>query len=119
MSAQDVRLVGPECDLEELFLFEQKRKVQKDRTVSLHGVVYEVDASLVGETVLLRYDPSRPGRAVDVDFKGRKVQQAKRVDLYANCFVRRDHATKALHPDKPLDSPPVGLRLRDLGERES
>ena len=119
MSAQDVRLVGPECDLDELFLFEQKRKVQKDRTVSLMGVVYEVDASLVGETVLLRYDPSRPTRPLDVHFKGRKVEQARRVDVYANCFVRRDHSTKALQPDKPLDSPPGGLRLRDLGEQES
>ena len=68
---------GPECDLDELFLFEEKRKVQKDRTVSLHGVVYEVDASLVGETVTLRFDPSRRGRPVDVYFKGRKIEQAK------------------------------------------
>ncbi len=119
MSARDVRLVGPECDVEELFLFEQKRKVQKDRTASLNGVVYEVEASLVGETVLLRYDPAHPGRAVDVHFNGRKVQEARPVDAYANCFVRRDHATKALHPDKPLDSPPAGLRLRDLGRKES
>jgi putative transposase len=114
LSAHDVRLVGPECDLDELFLFEQKRKVQKDRTVSLHGVVYEVDASLVGETVSLRFDPSRRGRPVDVYFKGRKVEQAKRVDLYANCFVRRDHTTKALQPDQKLDEPPAGLPLRNL-----
>ena len=114
MAAHDVRLVGPECDLDELFLFEQKRRVQRDRTVSLHGVVYEVDASLVGETVMLRFDPSRRCRPVDVYFKGRKIEQAKRVDLYANCFVRRDHTTKALHPDRRLEDPPAGLPLRDL-----
>lgn len=114
MAAGDVRLVGPECDLDELFLFEQKRKVQKDRTVSLNGIVYEVDASLVGSTVTLRFDPSRLGDPVDVYFKGRKIERAKRVDLYANCFVRRDHATKALHPDRKLDDPPAGLPLRDL-----
>ena len=62
MSAHDVRLLSPETDLDDLFLFEQKRKVQRDRTISLHGVVYEVDASLVGETVTLRFDPSRRGR---------------------------------------------------------
>lgn len=118
MSAHDVRLVSPECDLEDLFLFEQKRKVQRDRTISLHGVVYEVDASLVSETVTLRFDPSRRGRPVDVYFKGRKIQQAKRVDLYANCFVRRDHTTKALHPDRRLDDPPAGLPLRDLKREE-
>jgi hypothetical protein len=117
-SAHDVRLVSPETDLEDLFLFEQKRKVQRDRTVSLHGVVYEVDASLVSETVTLRFDPSRRGRPVDVYFKGRKIQQAKPVDLYANCFVRRDHATKALQPDRRLDDPPAGLPLRDLETRK-
>ncbi len=117
-SAHDLRLVGPECDLDELFLFEQKRKVQRDRTISLHGVVYEVDASLVGETVTLRFDPSRRGRPVDVYFKGRKIEQAKRVDLYANCFVRRDHTTKALQPDRRLEDPPAGLSLRDLKREE-
>ena len=117
-SAYDVRLVSPECDLDDLFLFEQKRKVQRDRTISLSGVVYEVDASLVGETVTLRFDPSRRGRPVDVYFKGRKVEQAKRVDLYANCFVRRDHTTKALQPDRRLDDPPAGLPLRNLKREE-
>jgi len=118
MAARNVRLVDPDCDLDELFLFEEKRKVQRDRTVSLHGVVYEVDASLVGETVTLRFDPSRRGRPVDVYFKGRKIEQAKRVDLYANCFVRRDHTTKALQPDKRLDDPPTGLSLRNLKREE-
>jgi hypothetical protein len=118
MAASDIRLIEPDCDLGDLFLFEQKRRVQKDRTISLNGVVYEVDASLVGETVTLRFDPSRPGRPVDVYFKGRKIEQARRVDLYANCFVRRDHTTKALHPDRRLDDPPAGLPLRDLKRGE-
>jgi transposase InsO family protein len=118
MAAHDVRLVGPESELDDMFLFEQKRKVQSDRTVSLLGIVYEVDASLVGETVILRFDPSRRARPVDVYFKGRKIEQAKRVDLYANCFVRRDHTTKALHPDKRLEDPPPGLPLRDLKREE-
>ena len=118
MAAGELRLVDPGCDLDDLFLFEQKRRVQRDRTVSLNGIVYEVDASLVGETVTLRFDPSRPGRPVDVHFKGRKVEQAKRVDLYANCFVKRDHTTKALQPDRRLDDPPAGLALRDLKSRK-
>jgi transposase InsO family protein len=118
MAAQDVHLVDPQCDLDELFLFEQKRKVQKDRTVSLNGTVYEVDASLVSETVTLRFDPSRPGHPVDVYFAGRKIERAKRVDLYANCFVRRDHTTKALLPDSRLDDPPAGLALRDLDRKQ-
>ncbi len=118
MAGSDVRLVGPDLELDEMFLFEQKRRVQRDRTISLHGVVYEVDASLVGETVTLRFDPSRRGSPVDVYFKGRKVERAKRVDLYANCFVRRDHTTKALCPDQRLEDPPAGLPLRELKHEE-
>jgi transposase InsO family protein len=118
MAADEVRLVGPECDLDEICLFELKRRVQKDRTISLHGVVYEVEASLVGQTVTLRFDPSRPGRKIDVYFGGKKVQQAKPVDAYANCFVRRDHDTKILKPVTPPRTPPAGLKLSDLRKRE-
>jgi transposase InsO family protein len=118
LSAEEVRLPGPECDLDDLCLFELKRRVQKDRTVSLQGVVYEVEASLVGQTVTLRFDPSRPGRKIDVYFGGKKIQQAKPVDTYANCFVRRDHDTKILNPTTPPKTPPAGLKLRDLRKND-
>ncbi len=85
-----MRFPEPILDLDEVFLFEAKRKVQKDRTVSLNGVVYEVEAALVGETVALRYDPAAPpGRPIQVCHPGQPIQLAKPVDLYANCFVKR------------------------------
>ena len=115
LNSDQVRLAGAE--LAGLFLFEQKRRVQKDRTVSLLGVVYEVDASLVGETVTLRYDPARSGAPIEVLFKDRAFTGVKPVDAYANCFVRRDHATKLLEPESPPAAPRPGLRLRDLKER--
>jgi transposase InsO family protein len=105
----------PTQDLTELFLFDEKRKVQQDRTVSLHGVVFEVDAALVGQTVTLRYDPARLTRGVTVVVHGRAVGTATRVDAYANCFVRRDHGTKLLTPST-ASVPPPGLPLRKLDE---
>jgi transposase InsO family protein len=105
----------PTQDLTTLFLFEEKRKVQTDRTVSLHGVVFEVDAALVGQTVTLRYDPAHLARGVTVVVNGRALGTAKRVDAYANCFVRRDHGTKLLTPRTP-SVPPPGLPLRKLDE---
>ena len=110
----EVRLPEPGLDLAELFLFEEKRKVARDRTVSLRGALYEVDAMLVGQTVTLRFDPTRPERKVEVWQVGRKVGAAKPVDAYANCFVKRDHATKSLSPSRAPEAPPEGLRLRDF-----
>jgi len=117
--AAEVRFPEPALDLDEVFLFEAKRKVQKDRTVSLNGVVYEVEAALVGETVTLRYDPAAPpGRALQVCHPGQPTQLAKPVDLYANCFVKRQRPSWTLSPDAPAPQPPSGLKLRDLHDPE-
>jgi hypothetical protein len=98
-------------DLGDLFLFEQKRKVQKDRTVSLDGVLYEVDAVLVGETIVLRYDPSRKRKPVQIWHRGQYVQMAKPVDAYANCFIRRDRHLSELNAPAEFAS---GIQLSHL-----
>jgi len=110
--SDEVRLA--DADVGELFLFEQKRKVAKDRTVSLDGVLYEVDAVLVGETVTLRYDPAKKGRPVQVWREGKRVQLAKPLDAYANCFVKRSSNRNLLEVSSPPDEPAEGLRLRDF-----
>ena len=104
MRSGEVRACGPELDLREMFLLEAKRRVRADRTVSLDGVVYEVEALLVGEKVVLRFDPAKRGAPVDVWHGGNKIGQARVVDTYANCFVKRAHNT------------PEGVRLRDLDD---
>lgn len=104
MRSGEVRGVGPELDLREMFLLEAKRRVRADRTVSLDGIVYEVDASLVGEKVTLHFDPAKRGAPVDVWHGGKKIEQARVVDTYANCFVKRHHDA------------PEGVRLRDLDD---
>jgi putative transposase len=114
-SAEQVRFPEPGLDLDDLFLFEAARQVQKDRTVSLNGVIYEVDAALVGERVLLRYDPAASGAPVQVCHAGQPLQWARRVDLYANCFVKRDRPSWNLNPQAPApEPPPAGLKLREL-----
>lgn len=117
MSSDEVRLA--DADVSELFLFEEKRKVAKDRTVSLDGVLYEVDVMLVGETVALRYDPTKKGKPVQVWHQGRRVEIAKPVDAYANCFVKRKTSHAPLEVSAPPEPPPEGLRLRDLRRDDS
>jgi transposase InsO family protein len=117
LCGDEVRYLEPDLDLDDLFLFETQRKVQKDRTVSLHGVVYEVDAVLVGEKVTLRYDPAAPReRAIQVWHDGKAIERAKPVQTYANCFVKRHRPSSTLDVDGPAPAPPPGLTLRALDD---
>jgi putative transposase len=115
-TGEAVRFPEPDLDLDDLFLFEAQRKVQKDRTVSLNGVLYEVDAALVGEKVTLRFDPgAAPERPVQVCHQGKLVEQARPVQTYANCFVKRNRPSWTLDVDGPAPEPaPSGLKLRKL-----
>lgn len=121
MSAQHVRLPGQAIDLEALFLFEVKRRVQRDRTVSLNGTLFEVDAALIGQSVTVRYDPAAPAsRGVELWHQGAFVGRATALDAYANCFVRRHRPSQGIDPDTPPTTPRLtGLALRDLPARKS
>lgn len=97
--AQQVRLIGPETDLDNLFLFETRRKVMNDRTIRLHNRIYEADAALIGQSVTVRYDPqASPRQPVEVVFDGRK-SQAQPVDVHANARRRQ----------QPTQAPPISF----------
>jgi len=120
LCAQEVRLLDIHLDLDALFLFETKRRVQRDRTVSLTGTVFEVDAALVGQTVTLRFDPAAPpSRGIEVWHLDRFVARAQPLDAYANCFVRRNRPARTLQPDAKAPAPrPSALTLRKLAPRK-
>ena len=112
-----MRFPDPGLDLDDLFLFEAQRKVQKDRNDSLNGVVYEVDAALVGEKVTLRFDPGAPPeRPIQVCHDGKRIESARPVQTYANCFVKRHRPSSTLDVDGPAPAPPPGLTLRALAD---
>lgn len=118
-TSEGVRMPG--ADLADHFLAEEKRRVQKDRTVTLDGVAFEVDAALVGERVALRYDAARSPdkRSVEIWHQGRRVEIARRVDVLANCFVKRNSATKSLEiPKGGKDPVPEGITMRALVQDE-
>ena len=48
LASASVRYPDATMDLDDLLLFEAERRVQKDRTVSLHGRLFEVDPPLIG-----------------------------------------------------------------------
>jgi transposase InsO family protein len=109
-----VRYPDPTVDLADLFCCEVRRAVHKDRTISLDGVIYEVEPHLVGTTVLLRYHPGCSGKPVQVWDAGKRCADATVVNAYANCFVRRGSYRDTLEPAAAPATPPAGLSLRNL-----
>ena len=116
MASGNVRYADPTLDLDDLFLFETKRRVMNDRTVSLAGRLYEVDALLVGHTVTLRYDPSvPPTRPLQVVHNGRSAGLATILDAYANAAVKRVRPSWHIESEGTAPEPPPSpLTLRDL-----
>ena len=119
LAGHNVRYPDPATDLDDLFLFEAKRRVMKDRTLSLHGRLYEVDAVLVGQTVTLRYDPQAPpSRPSEVVHNGHTAGLATRLDAYANTAVKRHRPSSQLTCDtSPPEPSPSPLAMRNLKEK--
>ena len=112
----DVRYADPGPVFDDVFLFEDRRRVMKDRTVSLKGRLYEVDAVLVGRTVVLRHDPAAPpGRPLQVVLDGEPAGEATVLDAYANTAVRRVRPSSHIETDDPAPEPPPSrIAMRDL-----
>lgn len=115
--SEHVRMPG--SDAGECFLFDAKRRVARDRTVTLDGVAFEVDAALVGQAVTLRYDPARAPnkRTVEVWYAGKRVEIARRLDALSNCFVRRNKTRDSIEiAGEHTSEIPQGLAMRELGD---
>ena len=120
LASAGVRYPEPTLNLDEIFLFEVRRRVQKDRTVSLDGRLYEVEPLLVGRSVALRYDPDAPpSRPIGVVCEGKPAGKATRLDAYANTAVKRGHCSKQIETDdRAPEPPPSPLAMRDLKRKE-
>ena len=104
-------------DLHQYFRVPLLRKVDKDRTVSLYGKLYEAPAGLIGNTVTVLYHPTDMSR-VEVIFQERSWGFLVPLSLGANYRVRRvtGHQTE-LFPKEP-PSKDSNARGGQLFERE-
>ena len=66
-----------------------RRRVAKDRTVSLDGRIFEAPVSLIGRQVALLYHEQEPER-VEIIVGGVSFGMATPVNLHVNCRVKRD-----------------------------
>ena len=116
--ASDVRYPDQHLDLDDLFLFDTTRKVNNDRTVSLNGKLFEVEPTLVGERVTLRYNPAKPDARIQVVHKGQFIEIARQVDVYANCFVKRHRRSGVIDADTPEPTADKSLNMRSLNNNK-
>ena len=94
--ADRIIAVDPTVNYTRLFYHEASRKVHKDSTLTLQGMLYEVPSVLIGERVNLSYDPFLPAhkRTLLVSHQGQESGTARIVDSYANAKVRRGNLLK-------------------------
>jgi len=80
----------------------------------------------VGETVTLKYDPSKPGDTIDVWHNNEYVHKAKCIDAYANCLVKRDRPsftiqeqdkdTRSSAPSQPVNFSRLAGKKKEDGD---
>lgn len=99
--------VDPGVDLKEVFLHECSRKVYKDSTITLDGVLYEVPPTLAGNRIIVRYDPAVPPlrRRLFLRHNGLDCGEGRIVDAYANTKVKRARRDKDLEVCQTPESP--------------
>lgn len=75
-------------DLEDHFRKEARRRVAKDRTISLEGRLYEAPTRLIGEYVRLLYHEDRPEQ-IEIIHDNESQGMLVPVELKLNCRVKR------------------------------
>jgi hypothetical protein len=87
-------------ELEDYFRKRARRRVAKDRTVSLNGKLYEAPVALIGKHVTLLYHDHDPGR-VEILLEGASYGFIAPVDLKVNCRVKRQQQIITLENNGP------------------
>jgi len=84
------------ADMEDHFRKEVRRRVTKDRTVSINNRLYEAPVQLIGEQVSLLFHEHKPER-VEVMFQGESYGNLLPVDLTMNSTVKREKDVTDVH----------------------
>jgi len=102
--------------LNEIFLWEEERKVDKAGCVSVLGNIYEVDASLIGKRVSLRFDPYDL-RDIRVWYQEKRYDNARVLNLNRERHPKVPGEVQNTKDDNEVKTP-TGLNLLELAERQ-
>lgn len=89
-------------DLRDYFRIHTNRKVDRDRTVSLDGKLYEAPIPLIGKTITLLYHENDRLR-VEAFYNGVSHGMLAPLNMNINCRIRRENSRVSLLPQS---SPP-------------
>jgi transposase InsO family protein len=92
------------------------RKVDKDRTISLDGKLYEAPVPLIGRTVTLHYHESDPAR-VELLYGGISYGMLIPLDVHINARVKRAYQAVEIIPEREF-KPDERYRGGQLFEKE-
>ncbi len=99
-------------DLLDFFRVRVTRRVDKDRTVSVNGMVYEAPIGLVGKTVALLYNEQTP-RTIEVMYNNMSFGMLVPLDPHINCRIRRRQSiTEIVVPGDSTTTPVKKTSLR-------
>ena len=107
-------------DLRDYFRSRTTRKVDRDRTVSLLGRVYEAPVELIGKTVSLFYHEDDPLR-VEVFYNNKSYGFLTVLNPNINCRIRRRQGITEIIPDRTtqtLNTMIKGGMIFNTGGRE-
>jgi len=76
-------------NLKDHFRTVSRRKVAKDRTITLNGKLYEAPVALIGKQVELLYHNEDQSH-VEIRWDQKSYGTVREVDLHVNCRVKRD-----------------------------
>jgi putative transposase len=76
-------------NLHDYFRKVARRKVNKDRSITLNGRLYEAPVALIGKRVELLYHESQPEQ-IEVKYQNKSFGMLVAVNLNVNCRIKRD-----------------------------
>lgn len=82
------------ADLKDYFRITARRKVAKDRTITLNGRLYEAPVALIGKQIELCYHADAP-ELMEIKYKNESYGNAAPVNLAVNCRIKRDKNSNA------------------------
>lgn len=102
-------------NLKDYFRKTARRKVAKDRTVSLDGRLFEAPVALIGKQVSLLYH-EQDREQIEIVLNGKSYGLLVPLDIHVNCRVKRD---KNSNPQLVSDDEPQTYKGGSLWGRQS